>query len=66
MIDVQISIELSECLVIELPYIIRDNGMGELEVANDGLLKEGFDLAFRYVCQEFCLCPLGDVIDGDE
>lgn len=64
-VDVQVSTEFFEHLVVKLPSIVCDDGMSELEMVDDGPLEEGSKFAFCYMHQGLCLHPLGEVVNGD-
>lgn len=61
--DPQLLAEVSECIVVELFAIFRDEDSGDTEVANDALPNEASDILLGNGGLGFCLDPLSEVVD---
>ena len=55
--------KISECVIVELLSIVRDENPGDLEAANDTFPDEASDIFLRDSGQWFFLDPFGEVVD---
>ena len=59
----QLIVEVSECIVVKLFAIVKDEDPRDPKLADDALLDEVTDILLYDGCQWFCLYPLGEVVD---
>ena len=57
--------EFSEVLIIELSFIIGDDGMRQSKSVDDRFLDEVFHFAFSDLSQGFSFYLLGEIVDCD-
>ena len=65
MCNVELRIEFSEVLIIELSSVIRDDGMRQSKSVDDGFLDEVFHFVFGDLGQGFSLHLLGEIVYSD-
>ena len=63
-LDPQLLAEISECVVIELFSIIRDEDYRDAKSTNDIFLDETVNISPRDGSQGFSLDPLGEIINS--
>lgn len=61
----EFNIEVTEHLIIKLPTIISDNGIGKPESIDDWFPKNALNYTLGDMCKEFYLDPTSNVVDGN-
>ena len=62
-LDPQLLVEISKCVIVELPSIVRDEGSRDSEAANDASPNEATDILFCDSGQWLGLDPFDEVVD---
>lgn len=62
-LDSQLLAKISECIIVELLSIVRDDDLRDSEAANDALSDEVSDIFLCDSGQWFCLDLFGEVVD---
>ena len=61
--DSQLIAKVSECIVVEVFAIVRNEGPRDPILVDDALPNEATNILFHDDCQWFCLYPFGEIVD---